>query len=70
MRTLLVVGVILVVLGVASLVVPIPKQERHGIDVGSVSLGVETTTREKVHPAISAILIAVGAGLIFASRKK
>ena len=65
MRTaLLTIGLILVILGLASLVVPIPHAERHGISAGPVSLRVQTTTRERVHPGVSAVLIAGGVVLI------
>ncbi len=60
MRNLLAIGVILVVLGIASLFVPILHRERHGIDAGGTSIGVTTTQRERVHPAVSAVLIAGG----------
>ena len=70
MRVLLIIGLILVILGVASLFVPIPRKERHGIEAGPVSLGVETTTREKVHPGISAALIAGGVVLMVIGRPK
>jgi hypothetical protein len=69
MRLLLLIGSILLLLGIASLFVPVPTRERHGIDVGGVSLGVETTARKKVHPAISGVLIGGGAILILAGRK-
>ena len=68
MRILLVVGVILLLLGLVSLFVPIPRRERHGIDAGGFSLGVETTTREKVHPAVSAVLIGGGILLMVAGK--
>lgn len=60
MRALLVVGVILVVLGVLSLFVPIPRQENHGMEAGGVKIGVQTRTEEKVSPIISAALIVAG----------
>jgi len=60
MRALLVIGLILVLLGIASLFVPIPRRERHGFDAGPVSVGVTTTSREKVHPGVSAALILGG----------
>jgi hypothetical protein len=69
MRLLLLIGSILLLLGVASLFVPVPTRKRHGIEVGGVSLGVETTAREKVHPAISGVLIGGGVILILAGRK-
>jgi hypothetical protein len=71
MRALVIIGLILVVLGVASLFVPIPRKEKHGFDAGGVSLGIETTRRDIVHPAVSAILIGGGIALtITGSRKK
>jgi len=69
MRPLLVIGSVLLLLGLASLFVAVPRRERHGIDVAGVSLGVETTTRDKVHPGVSALLISSGVILIFAGRK-
>jgi hypothetical protein len=70
MRILLITGLILLILGMASLFVPIPRKERHGIEAGPISVGVETTTRERVHPAISAVLIGGGVALLFAGRRK
>lgn len=70
MRILLVIGIILLVLGVASLFVPVPVREKHGIKAGPVSVGVETTEHEKVHPAVSAVLIAGGVVLLIAGARK
>jgi hypothetical protein len=60
MKALLWIGVILVVLGVLSLFVPIPRQESHGMEAGGVKIGVQTRTEEKVSPIISAALIVAG----------
>ena len=68
MRVLLVVGVVLVLVGIASLFVPIPRRERHGIDAGGLSVGFETTSREKVHPVVSAVLIGGGIALMLAGK--
>jgi hypothetical protein len=70
MRALLPIGVILLLLGIASLFVPIPHRERHGIEAGPVSLGVQTTVRERIHPAISGVLIAGGIALMIAGGRK
>lgn len=70
MRAFFIVGLILLILGLASLFVPIPRKERHGIDAGPVSIGVTTTERERVHPAISAVLIAGGIALMVAGGRK
>jgi len=70
MRALFAVGVLLVIVGLLSLFVPIPHRERHGINIGGASLGVETTTNEKVNPAISAVLIAGGVALMIVGRPR
>ena len=69
MRILFVIGVLLLLLGVASLFIPLPRKERRGIDFGGLSVGVETTSREKVHPAVSAVLIAGGVALVAMGRR-
>jgi hypothetical protein len=70
MRGLILTGAVLLLLGLASLFVPISRRERHGFDAGPVSVGVTTTRREVVHPGISAALIAAGVVLMFAGRRK
>jgi hypothetical protein len=67
---LFVLGCLLILLGIASLFIPIPRREKHGVNIGRVSLGVETTTREKVHPVISGSLIVAGALLMLVDRKR
>lgn len=69
MRMLFWAGVIFVVLGIASLVVPIPHTESSGVKVGGSSIGIETTHEEKVSPIISAVLIAAGAGMMIAGKR-
>jgi hypothetical protein len=54
------------VLGIASLVVPIPRTETHGIKAGDVNIGVQTTHSERVSPIISVVLIAGGTALTVA----
>ena len=70
MRALAIVGAILLLAGVLSLFVPIPHHERHGIKAGPVSIGVETTDRERVPPAVSAVLIGGGVILFIAATRK
>jgi hypothetical protein len=69
-RGLLIIGGILILLGVLSLFIPIPSRERHGLDAGPVSVGIEVTRREKVHPAISGALIVGGVALLVLSGSK
>ena len=56
------IGLVVLILGIVSLVVPIPHSEREGVNVGGVSLGVETRHEEKVHPVLSAVMILGGLG--------
>jgi hypothetical protein len=69
MKILLYVGLILVVLGIASLVVPIPHTQTQGIKVGDANLGVQTTHSERVAPVISIVLIAGGIALSIAGAR-
>jgi len=65
MKLVIVAGLLLVVLGIASLFVPIPHTETHGIKAGDMSIGVQTTQNEHVSPVISALLIAGGIAVTF-----
>jgi hypothetical protein len=69
MRIFLVAGLLLIVLGIASLVVPIPHSETEGIKIGGASIGVQTTHSERVSPIISVVLIAGGIALSIAGAR-
>jgi hypothetical protein len=68
MKPLFWVGIVLLVLGVASLIIPIPRTQRDGISAGGMSMSVETKHSERVSPVISAVLILAGAGMLIAGR--
>ncbi len=70
MKTLLYAGLLLIVLGIASLVVPIPRSETEGIKIGDANIGVQTSHSERVSPIISAVLIAGGIALSIAGTRK
>jgi hypothetical protein len=67
MKMLLYAGLLLIALGIASLVVPIPHSETEGIKVGGSELGIQTHHSERVSPVISVVLIAGGIALSIAS---
>jgi hypothetical protein len=67
MKSITLIGVFLLVLGVLALVVPIPRRENHGVKVGETKIGVQTETNEKVPPAVGIVLIA-GGGPAFGCR--
>jgi hypothetical protein len=70
MKPLFFIGLVVLILGVMSLVVPLPRSEQGGISVGGVSLDVETRHEEKIHPALSAVMILGGLGAIVAGKRR
>jgi hypothetical protein len=69
MKILLFAGLLVVVLGIASLIVPVPQTETHGIKAGDVNIGVQTHHSERVSPIVSAVLIAGGIALTIAGAR-
>jgi hypothetical protein len=69
MKMLLYAGLLLIVLGIASLVVPIPRNETEGIKIGDANIGVQTSHSERVSPVVSAVLIAGGIALAIAGAR-
>ena len=69
MKALLIVGVLVLVLGVLTFFVAFPHSEHHGISAGDVHVGVTTHNDEKVSPAVSIVLVVIGAGLIIVGRR-
>ena len=64
------IGIAVVVMGIVSLVMPIPRDRREGFTAGGVSAGVETRHEEKVSPLVSAVMILGGAGTMVAGKKR
>lgn len=69
MKMLLYAGLLMMVLGIASLVVPIPHSDTEGIKIGDASIGVQTHHSERVSPVVSAVLIAGGIALAIAGAR-
>jgi len=69
MKMLLYAGPLLIALGIASLVVPIPRTETQGIKIGDANLGVQTSHSERVSPVISVVLIVGGIALSIAGTR-
>jgi hypothetical protein len=69
MKILLFAGLLLAVLGIASLIVPVPRTETHGIKAGNMNIGVQTSDSERVSPIVSVVLIAGGIALTIAGAR-
>jgi hypothetical protein len=58
------------ILGIVSLVVPMPRNEQEGFKAGGISVGAETQREKKVSPVVSAIVILGGVSTMFAGKRK
>jgi hypothetical protein len=69
MKPLFIVGLIVLVLGIASFFVPFPREEHHGVKVGDAKIGVTTEHDQHVSPIVSTVLLVAGAGLMIAGKR-
>jgi hypothetical protein len=60
MKALPVIGVILLILGALSFVVPVPQRENHGVSIGGAKLSVQTEDSKKLPPAVGIVLMGGG----------
>ena len=70
MKILTIIGVVLVLLGVLSFVVPIPHREEHSVKIGDAKLGVQTQTSERLPLAASIVIVVAGAGCVILGSRK
>ena len=70
MRNLVFVGVLLLVLGALSFVVPIPHREDHGVKIGDAKIGVQTNHSELLPPLLSGVLVLGGVVAMAAGSRK
>jgi hypothetical protein len=70
MKALFWIGIVVLILGIISLVVPIPRSEREGFKAGGVSVAVETRHSEKVPPYVSVVMILGGVGTMVAGKMR
>jgi hypothetical protein len=70
MKAMFGIGLVVLLLGVASLFVPVPHREHEGMKVGDVSIGITTHDEETVSPFVSAAMILGGVGLLVAARSQ
>jgi uncharacterized membrane protein YdcZ (DUF606 family) len=69
MKGMAIAGVVLLVLGILSFVVPFPNYHHHGMRVGDAHIGVTTEHDQRVPPVLSIVLVVAGAGLLLTGRK-
>lgn len=70
MKSLTIAGVLLLILGLLSFVVPVPQHEDHGVKIGDAKLSVRTESTQKLPPALGIILVGGGVvALVLGLRK-
>jgi hypothetical protein len=70
MKALLAVGLVVLIVGVISFIIPFPHASHHELGAGDLHVGVTTHHDEKVPAAVSVLLVVVGAGIMIAGRGK
>ena len=70
MKGIFAIGIVLTILGILSLLVPIPQTEEHSIKSGDFKVGIQTTEQRRVPPVIGGILIAGGLGVMLLGSRK
>jgi hypothetical protein len=60
MKALPILGVLLLVLGALSFVVPVPHHEDHGVKIGDAKFSVQTESSDKLPPAVGIVLLGGG----------
>jgi hypothetical protein len=70
MKTLTLIGAVLLLLGLLSFVVPIPHQEDHSMRIGDAKIGVQTNHNERLPPLLSGVLVLGGVVAMAAGSRK
>ena len=68
MKAVMLVGILVLVVGILSFLVPFPHYHHHGFRVGDSRVGVTTEHDEKLPLAVGIVLVVVGAGLVISAR--
>jgi hypothetical protein len=70
MRPLFLIGLVVLVLGIFSFVVPVPASHSRSAKIGDTTIGVTTHGSEKLSPAIGGVLCVAGVVLLIAGSRK
>jgi hypothetical protein len=68
MKGLALLGVVVLILGIVSFLVPFPHYHHHGVRFGDSHVGITTEHDEKLPVAVGIVLVVVGAGLMIAGK--
>ena len=63
-------GIVLLLLGALSFIVPIPHSEDHGVKIGDARIGVRTEHSDRLPPAAGIVLLAGGVVALIVGMRK
>lgn len=66
MRALFWIGLIVLIVGIASFFVAVPQRHEEGVKIGGASIGVQATTHDKLPPWVGGVLIGGGIVMMIA----
>jgi len=69
MKMLFWIGLVVLILGVASFFIPVPHSETSGIKAGNINIGVQTTHDERVPYWISGLVMVGGISMMLAGNR-
>jgi hypothetical protein len=70
MKSSVLIGVVLLVLGVLAFIVPIPQREDHSVKIGDAKIGVQTQSSQKLPSAVGIVLLSGGVlSLVLGARR-
>lgn len=70
MKALSITGVLLLILGILSFIVPFPHREKHGVSIGDAKFSIQTESSDRFPPAVGILLVGGGiVALIIGLRK-
>jgi len=70
MRPLAWIGLVVLILGILSFVVLVPRNNTHELKAGDASVGITTHHNEKLPPVVGGVLCAAGVVLLVAGSRK
>ncbi len=69
MKVLFVIGLIVLILGIAAFVVPLPRYDHEGFRAGKFQATLETRHDEKLSPAVGGMMVLAGAAMMIFGRR-
>ena len=70
MRPLSWIGLVVLILGILSFIVPVPSSKKHELKAGDASVAITTHQSAKLSPVVGGVLCAAGVVLLVAGSRR